>query len=333
MSNSILLIADPNTLRRTAALRRCKQQLGVTVLGAATLGEAYVLIESHLPSRVAVAAEIADMREFETVSDMLSMINSDIIVYGRNRRPDPDAAAHDRMIEQMATALLRGLSPGRTTPRPASAPVMPVPATSLSGPLDPPAGLIVIGASTGGITALETVLACLPADCPPCLVVQHIRPGFAEGLVRRLDQMLAPRVVAAEDGALLRRGTIYLAVETERHLGVICRGGLRLRVHAAPAVSGHRPSVDALFLDAAAIADRLDVRAALLTGMGADGAEGMCALRQAGALTIAQDRDSSVVWGMPRVAIEMGGADVVLPLGRIGPCLISQETARLRKAP
>lgn len=321
MSNPVLLIVDPNPARLTALLRRCEEQGGVTVLGATTPGEAYVLIELHLPRRVAVAAEFAESIEFDALADILTMIDAGVVIYGQMRVP---AGGYPVMSspEQMLSRLFGGLQPARAAPIRATDPVPPT---------DAAAGLILLGASTGGITALEAVLAGFRADCPPTMIVQHIRPGFAEGLIRRLDQLLAPQVVAAQDNMPLRRGVVYLAAAPDRHLGVTLRGGPRARLSGTPPVSGHRPSVDVLFSDGAAIADRLDIRAALLTGMGADGAQGLCALRRAGAHTIAQDRATSVVWGMPRVAVELGGAVDVLPLTRIGQTLLTREPARLRR--
>ncbi|MCO6362635.1 CheB methylesterase domain-containing protein [Paracoccus sp. 08] len=321
MSNPVLLIVDPNPARLTALLRRCEEQGGVTVLGATTPGEAYVLIELHLPRRVAVAAEFAETIEFDALADILTMIDAGVVIYGQMRVP---AGGYPVMSspEQMLSRLFGGLQPARAAPIRAADPVPPT---------DAAAGLILLGASTGGITALEAVLAGFRADCPPTMIVQHIRPGFAEGLIRRLDQLLAPQVVAAQDNMPLRRGVVHLAAAPDRHLGVTLRGGPRACLSATPPVSGHRPSVDVLFSDGAAIADRLDIRAALLTGMGADGAQGLCALRRAGAHTIAQDRATSVVWGMPRVAVELGGAVDVLPLTRIGQTLLTREPARLRR--
>ncbi|NBE09529.1 hypothetical protein GU920_18455 [Rhodobacter sp. CCP-1] len=187
--------------------------------------------------------------------------------------------------------------------------------------------LILIGASTGGVAAIETVLKSFPADCPPTLVVQHIRDGFVPGLVRRLDNACRPHVVAAVDGARLTRGTVYFAAEPTHHLTVAGRpGALRCALVAAPPCHGHRPAVDPLFDSAVACGDR--VAAALLTGMGTDGALGLGSLHQAGAHTIAQDRDSSVVWGMPRAAIESGAAGDVLPIDRIGGALLAARPRR-----
>jgi two-component system chemotaxis response regulator CheB len=185
--------------------------------------------------------------------------------------------------------------------------------------------MILIGASTGGIAAIETVLASFPADCPPTLVVQHIREGFVSGFVQRLNTRCRPRVVEATDGDRLCRGTVYLAADAERHLVVAGQTTPRCQLLAAAPRHGHRPAVDPLFESALPLAR--GVAAALLTGMGSDGAQGLGALRQAGAHTIAQDRETSIVWGMPRAAVERGAAAQVLPIDRIGAALLSGVAA------
>lgn len=320
MSKPVLLIADPDILRRNAAFRRCADH-GVRVHGAADLAEARRLIQTHLPDRVAVSSELAVQPGFCGLSDLLVRTGARLVVYGTAQPGLASVRLPD--AHQMVAALLGDLAPTR----PASC--GPTPPASAEDPPD----LILIGASTGGITALEAVLHDFSADCPPTLIVQHIRPGFAEGLIRRLDKLLTASVRAAVDGMPLRRGLILLAADSDRHLGVGLRGGLRANLCDGPARSGHRPSVDALFGSATELAPRLNLRAALLTGMGADGAAGMCTLRRAGALTIAQDRDSSVVWGMPRVAVEMGGAVEVLPLARIGEALLRPLPASRARFP
>lgn len=185
--------------------------------------------------------------------------------------------------------------------------------------------LIVIGASTGGVTALETVLSSFPADCPPTLVVQHIRPGFIEGMIRRLNQRCAPEVCAADDAMCPQPGQVCVAADTERHLVLQHGDPLRCRLKVADPRHGHRPSVDALFETAAG---RSGVAAALLTGMGADGAEGMAKIKNLGGLTIAQNEATCVVYGMPRVAVEMGAASLVLPLEQIASGLLGNLSQR-----
>jgi two-component system, chemotaxis family, protein-glutamate methylesterase/glutaminase len=178
--------------------------------------------------------------------------------------------------------------------------------------------LVVIGASTGGPRAVEGVLAALGSEVTvPVVVVQHMPAGFTEAFAARLNRCLPLTVREGETGMLLAPGEVIVA-PGGRHLVLRPEASeLRVAVVDQVADSLHVPSVDALFLSAqSALGGR--VAAILLTGMGRDGARGMRALWDAGAHTIAQDEQSSVVYGMPRAAVELGGASEVLGLERIG---------------
>lgn len=181
-------------------------------------------------------------------------------------------------------------------------------------------GIALIGASTGGIDALITVLGSFPVDCPPTLIVQHTGKSFTAGLIRLLDSRVEPKVRMAKDGEKLERGVILMAPDSDVHLGIEGRENLRCKLIAAPPVSGHRPSVDVLFESAAQVADR--AVATILTGMGRDGAQGLKKLKAAGAHTIGQDEKTSVVYGMPRAAAELGAVKQTLPLPLIGPAVL-----------
>jgi two-component system chemotaxis response regulator CheB len=176
--------------------------------------------------------------------------------------------------------------------------------------------VVVLGASTGGTVALESIARTLPADFPPLVVVQHLSRYVSGTFARRLDQLVSLQVEEAADGLLLRRGQVVIA-PGDRHVTVERRGqGLALSVRGGPKVKGHRPSVDVLFHSVAEVCGAAAV-GVLLTGMGRDGAEGLLAMRSAGARTLVQDEASSVVWGMPRAAVELGAADEILPLERM----------------
>lgn len=184
---------------------------------------------------------------------------------------------------------------------------------------------ILIGSSTGGVEALETVLHDFPADCPPTLITQHMPAPFLASFATRLDATIKPSVRLASSGHRARRGEVLLAPGGETHL-VIDPDGYTLRLLDAPRQSGHRPSVDVMFSSAVAFADR--IVAAILTGMGRDGAAAMKALREHGAVCIGQDRESSVVYGMPRMAKEFGGVEVELPLSLIADELLCRTSNR-----
>jgi two-component system chemotaxis response regulator CheB len=176
--------------------------------------------------------------------------------------------------------------------------------------------VVCIGASTGGTEALRDVLVGLPASSPAILIVQHMPERFTAAFARRLDSLCQVRVKEAEDGDVLTPGQVLIA--PGGHHMTLRRTGSRYTVHVVdgPHVSRHRPSVDVLFRSAAYAAGR-NALGILLTGMGDDGARGLLEMRDAGAATIAQDEDTSVVFGMPKEAIALGAARKVVALQRI----------------
>lgn len=177
-------------------------------------------------------------------------------------------------------------------------------------------GLIAVGASTGGPEALTQLLAALPADMPPIVIVQHIPPVFSERFAQRLNRICRLKVVEAEDGQALQAGCVYIAP-----------GGLQMRIRqlglksiccvedSAP-VNLHKPSVEVLFDSIAELTFSPKV-GVMLTGMGRDGAEAMLRLMQSGAHTLVQDKASSLIWGMPGAAVELGAASQVVSLDKM----------------
>ncbi|MEH3105288.1 MAG: chemotaxis response regulator protein-glutamate methylesterase [Sphingomonas phyllosphaerae] len=184
--------------------------------------------------------------------------------------------------------------------------------------------MIAVGASTGGVEALIELLSGFPANCPPTVIVQHMPPSFTASFAARLDRLCKPSVEEARAGAVLRPGKVYLAPGGDQHLEIAGPATRRYcRLLAGPKASGHQPSVDVLFHSVARIAGG-DAVGAILTGMGADGAEGMLAMRQAGSVTIGQDESSSVVYGMPAVAHRIGAVVQQMPLRRIAARLLQE---------
>ncbi len=176
--------------------------------------------------------------------------------------------------------------------------------------------LLAIGASTGGTQALDVVLSKLPPDTPGTVVVQHIPGSFSGPLARRLNDNSAMEVKEAADNEQILQGHVYLAPGS-KHLSVVRDGAFyRCRLSDDEPVNRHRPSVDVLFDTVAECAPN-NALAVILTGMGSDGAKGMLNVKQSGSPTIAQDKPSSVVWGMPGSAVKLGAADRVLPLSAI----------------
>jgi two-component system, chemotaxis family, protein-glutamate methylesterase/glutaminase len=197
-----------------------------------------------------------------------------------------------------------------------------IPADALPplGRVVPPERVIAIGSSTGGTQALQYILTRLPADMPPILIVQHMPEGFTNAFANRLNQLCQMEVKEAEHNDSVVPGRALIAPGA-RHM-VLRRTGSRywVEITDGPRVCRQKPSVEVLFQSMAKIAGKSGL-GAILTGMGGDGSEGMLAMKQAGATTIAQDEASCVVFGMPKEAIKLGGVDHIVHLHNIAQML------------
>ncbi|MFO8064426.1 MAG: protein-glutamate methylesterase/protein-glutamine glutaminase [Spirochaetota bacterium] len=187
--------------------------------------------------------------------------------------------------------------------------------------------VVVVGASTGGTEAVREFLEELPLDAPPVVIVQHMPENFTAAFARRLDTLCRVTVKEAATGDTLIRGRALIA-PGNRHC-MLKRSGARyyVEIKDGPLVSRHRPSVDVLFRSAARYAGKNAV-GVILTGMGDDGARGMLELKEAGAYNIAQDEQTSVVYGMPNEAVKRGAVDISLPLGSISEHALGRATER-----
>jgi two-component system chemotaxis response regulator CheB len=214
--------------------------------------------------------------------------------------------------------------------RPAPEPALPSrPAPPSVWPAASSATVIAIGASTGGTEAVREVLALMPESSPGIVVVQHIPPVFSTAFANRLNDLCRIRVKEAADGDRVCPGQALIA-PGNFHMTLRKRGAeYQVSVHDGPRVCYQRPSVDVLFDSVAEAAGRNAI-GVILTGMGADGAQGLLKMKRAGARTLAQDEASCVVFGMPREAIRMGAADHVLPLTRIGGELAALSAVAVR---
>ncbi len=217
--------------------------------------------------------------------------------FGETLRAKVRAAARARV--RRCAPLQR---PAQTTIPPAGQPGPSQSAVSFQGWAR---NLLAIGASTGGVSAISLLLAALPRQFPPVVITQHMPPEFTTRLAARLDSVLPHTVAEARDGEALAPGNIRIAPGIQ-HLKIERRGNeLVTRLDPSAPVSGHRPSVDVMFSSVAAAAGPRAV-GVILTGMGRDGADGMLAMRRAGAHCIGQSEQSCVVYGMPRAARELG---------------------------
>ncbi len=224
-------------------------------------------------------------------------------------------------VKAAAVARMKPFKPGRTVePKLTADAILP---RAKSSVLETTEKVVVIGTSTGGTEALRALLEVLPADSPGIVVVQHMPEVFTRAFANRLDTLCQITVKEAESNDSVLRGHALIA--PGNHHVLLKRSGARyyVEIKDGPLVSRHRPSVDVLFRSAARYAGQNAV-AVILTGMGDDGARGMQEMKEAGAVTIAQDEATSVVFGMPNEAIKRGAVDEILPLGAIAAGILKR---------
>ncbi|MBU7575205.1 MAG: chemotaxis-specific protein-glutamate methyltransferase CheB [Hydrogenophaga sp.] len=341
-----VLIVDDSPLMRALLQHRLAREADITVIGtAADAAEARQMIKALDPDVVTLDIEMPGMDGLSFLEKIMQLRPTPVILVSGATEAGASATARGLQLGAVgciAKSQLR-MKPGEADDgalpamvreaarvRFACAPPRAAPAASVT----PAAGqtavpeIIVIGASTGGVEALHTLLSDFPEDCPPTLIVQHINGCFAAAIAQSFDRAVRPRVMLATSDMPLERGMVVLAPGSDRHLQVAAAGarGLRCVLRESDPVSGHRPSVDRLFASLAASLPPARAHLALgvlLTGMGQDGAQGMAQLASIGARTIAQDQASCVVYGMPRAAIELGAAREVLPLPRIAAAIFA----------
>ncbi|MFM7402952.1 MAG: chemotaxis-specific protein-glutamate methyltransferase CheB [Erythrobacter sp.] len=346
-----VLIVDDSALMRALLQNRLEREHDITVVGAAAdAAEARQLIKALDPDVVTLDIEMPGMDGLSFLAKIMQLRPTPVILVSgateagasatarglqlgaigciakSQLRMAPGARDDGALVAMVREAARSRHGPTQNRPPPPMAPI------AISRPTAPLPDLIVIGASTGGVEALHTLLAGFPADCPPTVIVQHINGCFAGAIAQSFDRAIAPRVMLAESDMPLDRGMVLLAPGNERHLQIAAAGsrGFRCVLREGDPVAGHRPSVDRLFSSLAATlgAARGDRGLGiLLTGMGQDGAQGMVQLASIGARTIAQDQASCVVFGMPRAAIELGAAGEVLPLADIAPAIFAPAKA------
>ena len=199
----------------------------------------------------------------------------------------------------------------------------PAPPSGKHAKLKKTEAIIALGASTGGTEALESVIRNFPADTPPVIIVQHMPAGFTKLYSERLDRSCKMHVKEAQDGDRLERGLIVVGAG-DHHLR-LCKDARGWYVSSKPGekVSGHCPSVDVMFNSVADVAGPLAI-GAILTGMGRDGADGLLRMRQAGAFTVGQDKETCIVYGMPMEAFNCGAVEVQAPLYKIADIILNQ---------
>jgi two-component system chemotaxis response regulator CheB len=327
----VVIVEDSPTMRAILKTRLEREGDIVVVGAAADAAQGRTMIRELDPDVITLDVEMPGMNGLDFLEKIMALRPTPVIVVSGSTQKGTETTARALALGAVTcyaksqqsgslpfddggllATLIREAAKVRfgertsTMPRPVS--------EARQSPLERPR-LIAIGSSTGGVEALQILLGGFPADCPPTLIVQHIAASFAPAVARTLDQTCPPHIQLAEPDLPLRDGHVYLAPGDDRHLTVSGRA-LCCRLREGERVSGHLPSVDVLF---ASVAKSIGSGAIgiLLTGMGSDGAQGLLAMAQAGACTIAQDEATSTVFGMPRAAISLGAAGVVAPIGQI----------------
>lgn len=332
----VLLVDDSSVVR--AALAKGLDGRGLRVLGGAS--DPYMardLIFKLKPDVLSLDLQMPNMDGLTFLSKLMAYRPMPVVVLSaltESKRdlalramelgavevfPKPSGSSRGDEMALLAQALRR------------AALAHPRPGTPMAGASQAPGSqgaslkrVVAIGASTGGTTAIQNLIASLPSSFPPVLIVQHMPAGFTDAFARRLDRLGRLRVKEARDGdrlepglALLAPGGLHMRLE-----GLL--GSQRVSCMEGAPVHHVIPSVDLLFHSVARCAGSAGL-GVLLTGMGRDGADGLLAMRQAGAATLAQDEASSVIWGMPGEAHKLGAAQALVPLdkmaGRMMECL------------
>jgi len=339
------LIVDDSMAMQAIIRRRLLADPGIEVVGtAASADEARAQIKALDPDVVTLDIEMPGMSGLDFLERLMRLRPTPVVMLSTLTAQGAEASL--TALERGAfdcfdkTRLMAGTSAACTseltelvraaaTSRPAAraTPVRAAPVQDRTSYTPRPGAMIAIGASTGGVEALIELLSTFPANCPPTVIVQHMPATFTPSFAARLNRLCAPTVEEARAGAPLAVGKVYLAPGGERHMEIGGSGDRRhCRLVEGDKVNGHRPSVDRLFHSVARLAGR-DATAAILTGMGCDGAEGMKAMRDCGSMTFGQDKATSVVYGMPAIAHQIGAVAEQLPLRRIAQRLLAECAA------
>lgn len=324
MPDIAVIIAGANPVMRARLAKAIAASPDLTLAAEATdLPAAYTAAESLEPQVVLIARELTLLAEFSLMILLFRALGIRwITVDHRGLGVESTLPGPGNDLPSLDSALSAADIHGHIHAA-ARMPLQPLilpPKPPIRMPPLRPGKLILIGASTGGVDALLAVLTAMPRDCPAIAVVQHTGQGFSDSLIRLFARPCAAEVMPARHGMELCPGTITVAAGCPGHMRLRPGSPPRITLDPGPPISGHVPSVDALFTSAVPMATQ--VVAALLTGMGRDGAAGLLALRHAGAATIGQDEPTSVVYGMPRAAWEIGAVQQQVRLDDIAATIL-----------
>lgn len=340
---SVVVVDDSLTIRRLIRMVLEATQDIRVVAEAANAQEARLAIRETAPDVVTLDVEMPGMSGLEFLDKLMALRPLPVVMISSLTLPNSDQSVralaagaveifskpgpadqdrwHDlpRIVRQAAQCRPRaGKALSEMDSMPTRSVVHSVPMRSASLESDRQV-VVALGASTGGVDALETVLEGFPERCPPTVIVQHMPEAFLNSFATRLNGRFPFEVVLAEHGRKLTWGTVHVAPGGRHHMQLDAKGDCLLLCEGEKE-AGHRPSVDVLFRSIAKAG--IPCAAALLTGMGRDGASGLVELRKSGARTFGQSEESCVVYGMPRAAVELGAVDKSVPLGGMASTLL-----------
>ena len=321
-----LLVVDDSAVMRQTMIAICRKARDIEVTVAADPLIALSKIGKQRPDVVLLDIEMPRMDGMTFLRKIMTEDPLPVVVCSAQARAvraleegavdivvKPPTAAVIDTIRAAAAARVAAAAPGRRIAPPEA---------DAAAPLRTTRKVVAIGASTGGTEALRVILESLPPDAPGLVIVQHMPELFTAAFAKRLNETCRIEVKEAVDGDRVIDGRALIA-PGNRHTEVYRHGAeYRVRVIMGPMVSRHRPSVDVLFRSVAGAASANGV-GVILTGMGNDGADGLLEMRKAGAFTIAQDEETSIVFGMPREALARGAAHVVHPLPHIAGAILA----------
>ena len=334
MTVGVLVVDDSATMRGLigAALKRDPE---IEVLGFANDPiEAREQIKKLNPDVVTLDIEMPNMNGLEFLEKIMRLRPTPVVMVSTLTQAGADVTLQALELgavdcvgkpvggvtaqEAFADLTAKVKAAARARVRPYNGPIIPVERDRDYRASD---AILAIGSSTGGVEALMTILSHFPDSCPPTVITQHMPATFTKSFAARLDKISGAHVTEARDGDRLQAGHVYIAPGGDAHMEVTSSSHPVIRLRQGEPINGHRPSVDALFESVAKL-NRPAV-GAILTGMGRDGAAGLMSMKKAGARTLGQDESSCVVYGMPRIAFEIGAVERQVGLSRMGPSILN----------
>ncbi len=336
-----VLVIDDSQLFRTAIANGLRNDPDIDVVGTASdafdardkilaLSPDIVTLDVEMPKMNGVEFLRKVMPQYPLKAIVVSSLNG-IVFDALNAgaidfmsKPSPGQSNYETFIKELAEKLKTAVTVdlNKQSANTHEAPPTPVQKVEHTVSTNKYKGIIALGASTGGTEATIAIMKELPADTPGMIITQHMPPLFTKMYADRLNALCAMTVKEATEGAIIQRGTAYIA-PGDRHMTVKKVGAQYIvSLSQGEKVSGHCPSVDVLFNSVAKAAPK-DSIGIILTGMGSDGAKGLLAMREAGCYTIGQDEKTSVVYGMPGVAKNIGAVIKQAPLNQIAQILIN----------